>query len=157
MQKRPYMLLTALVACVSLLHAEDADEVRFRPKAYAPHKSLNDRAYAAAAYAPSEKLRPENKRFEAPRAVSRWNLFKRNAATAEARQAHDAALTDAPAYTRQKHISVPTIKADPRDVPENRPFEAPDKKIADTGYTPAEKPQAKNPLLKPRQGIKEPE
>lgn len=157
MTKRPYILFMALVAFAGVLHAAGEDEVRFRPKAYAPRKSLNDSAYTAAAYTPSEKLRQENKRFDEPRAVRRWNLFKRNTTVTEAKQVHDAELTDAPAYTQQKHISVPTIKADPRDVPEKKPFEAPDKKITNAGYTPAEKPQAKNPLLKPRQGIKEPE
>lgn len=157
MQKRPYILLMALAACASLLQAEDAEEVRFKPKTYAPHKSLADRAYTAAAYAPSEKLRRETKRFEEPRAASRWNLFKRNTTAPEARQVHDAELAGAPAYTRQKHISVSTLKADPRDAPEEKPFKAADNKLTDSGYTPAEKPQAKNPLLKPRQGIKEPE
>lgn len=157
MTKRPYILFMALAACTGVLHAADEDEVRFRPKAYAPRKSLNDSAYTAAAYAPSEKLRRENTRFDEPRAVHRWNLFKRNTTVTAAKQVHDAELTDAPAYTQQKHISVPTVKADPRDVPEKKPFEAPDKQITNAGYTPAEKPQAKNPLLKPRQGIKEPE
>lgn len=150
-------IIAALIACTGLLHAADPDETHFKPKAYSPRKTLNDASYRASTYVPLDTSHPVGKALEDPSRFSRWNFFKSRKTAAEFKQAPDARLTDADAYTQQKHISVPTIKADPRDVPDKKPFKESVKKVGDATFTPEEKPQGKNPLLKPRQGIKEPE
>ena len=150
-------IFAAFIACTGVLRAADADETPFKPRAYSPRKTLNDSSYRAASYVPSDTSHPVGKALEEPKTSSRWNFFKSRKTAAEPKQAKDAQLRDAQAYTQQKHISVPTIKADPRDVPDKKPFNESVKKLGDATFTPTEKPQAKNPLLKPRQGIKEPE
>ncbi len=153
---RPYIFL-ALIACTGVLRAAEADETPFKPRAYTPRKKLNDSSYKAATYVPPDTAHPVGKTLEEPRSSRNWFFFKPRKQAAEPKHTTDAQLRDAQTYTQQKHISVPTIKADPRDVQEKKPFNEPSKKLDNATFTPTEKPQSKNPLLKPRQGIKEPE
>ena len=147
----------ALAACSSVLHAASDGETPFKTKAYVPHKSVTDASYKASAYAPSRAPRPLGKPFEKTGTASRWNIFRSGKTADEPKTAHDPVMADGPVYTQQKHISVPTIKADANDIPEKKPFEESGKKLADLKYKPADTAPAKNPLLKPRQSIEAPQ
>lgn len=157
MMFRPSISALHFVCLCASLHAADPDEVRFKPKSYTPRKALKDSSYQAASYAPSGTARSVGQPLEQPRSAQRWNPFRRAATVTETKQVHEASLSGTSPYTPQKHISVPTISADSRDIPEKKPFEETGKQLADKAFSPAKKPQEKNPLLRPRQGIKEPE
>jgi hypothetical protein len=134
------------------LRADD-DEVRFKAKTYAPGKSLNDAAYRAPAYAPRAGGAPAaDTPLQTTSPGGRWTFFKRRQAE-EPKRATDGRPAEATPYAQQKHISVPTVKANPLAIQEKKPFIASENGEA---FTPAEKSGWKNPLLKPRQGIKEP-
>jgi hypothetical protein len=150
-------IAACLAAAAGALIAADPDEVAYKPKTYAPRKRLDDAAYRPHAFAPSTPSRSVGAPAEAPRSASRWNIFRREKTVEPSEPLHDPSLDSAEKYVQQKHISVPTIKADVRDLPEKKPFDATGKRVADAGFTPAEKPQSKNPLLTPRQGIKLPD
>ena len=150
-------IAACLAAAAAALSAADPDEVSYKSKTYAPRKTLGDAAYRPHVYAPSEPTRTIGAPAEAPRAASRWTLFRREKKVEPAEQLHDPSLDHAEKYVQQKHISVPTIKADVRDIPEKKPFDATGKKVADADFKPADKPESKNPLLTPRQGIKLPD
>ena len=152
--KAPASIFLALVA--GGLLAADSDETRFKSRNYAPGKSLNDTAYRAAPYAPT----PATKSVGAPAAAekpsgSRWRFFSRKPPAETPKPAANEPLAHATPYAQQKNISVPTIKADPRAIQEKKPFIASADNTPDAPFKPAEKSEWKNPLLKPRQGIKE--
>ncbi len=157
MTTRHFLFCVSLFACACVTHAADGDEAHFKPKSYAPHKSLSSHTYSAAAYTPSGKMWSGEKRYEAAPASERWRPFKSDKAMTDARQVHDELLKDATAYTQQKQISVPTIKADAKDIPEKKPFEESGKKLTDLSYKPSAASKDKNPLLSPRQSIEAPQ
>ena len=144
-----------LAFCAGGLLAADDDETKFKAKTYAPGKPLSDTAYRAAPYTPS----PATKSVGAPAAPenpsgSRWSFFTRKPAEAS-KPAPGEQSAHATPYVQQKHTAVPTIKADARAVQEKNPYVSTDT-APDYPFKPAEKSEWKNPLLKPRQGIKEP-
>ena len=161
-------LLLLLASLGAAARAADNDEVKFKPKAYAPHRTLQDGAYSGKTYAPSSSQPsvgaplPEQKK-------SFWSIFKPSAHAPEDRPLpNPQALSDAQAlpnaqapadraYKQEKQISVVTVKADPRDAPEKSPLDKNGKKVADNPYKAPDKPEGKNPMLRPRQGIKEPQ
>lgn len=152
------LILAAVCAC-SLVAWGGDDEVSFKPKTYTPRKTLHDRSYRESAYTPSGKSRPvADKRVETARTPppSRWRLFGRDK-TLDAKKLEDVPVDQETAYKQEKQISVSTIKADPRDIPDRKPFEDSGKKLADAEYQKKESARAKNPLLEPRQGVKLPE
>jgi len=152
MTLRSYLFATSLAGACAL-HAAD-DETHFKAHEYTPRKTLDAPSYKAIAYTPAGTSGSTGKTFEEPRATGRWRLLGGGKEVADAQEVHGKVYTDAQSYQQTKNISVPTIKADPKDIPEKKPFVESGKKLADAAYTPAEKPQGKNPLLKPRQGIK---
>ena len=161
-------LLLLLASLCAAARAADNDEVKFKAKTYAPHRTLQDGAYSGKTYAPSSSQPsvgtplPEQKK-------SFWSIFKPSAHAPEDKTLPKAqALSDTPtlqdlqapkegAYKQEKQISVVTVKADTRDAPEKSPFDKNGKKVADNPYKAPDKPEGKNPMLRPRQGIKEPQ
>lgn len=142
------LLLTAFAA-----RAADDDEARFKPRAYAPGKTLQDRAYRASAYAPSDKPRPT----DTPLTTSRsgfWNLFKQKRYD-EGKPLEAKPLDESLSYKQDRQITVPTMSANPAAATDKKPFVDAGEKLADADYQAPEKSLDKNPLLKPRQGIKE--
>ena len=147
-------LIATLLVCSCGLYAADDDETRFKAKPYTSRNSQSDsKAYRASAYTPSRSSNVSATAFQPAPTQSRWSLFKRKPA-GEAKQASAEKLPEAIAYRQQKHTSVPTIKADPGAIQEKKPYIKRDSDPFEA-FTPAEKSGWKNPLLKPRQGIKE--
>ena len=147
-------LFIALFAIAALGLRADDDETKFKAKTYTPGKSASGTAYRPATYTPSSRARPvsDAQLQPTPASRSRWSFFKRSKTADEAKPVAAEKLADASTYQQQKHISVPTVKPNPLAIQEKKPYIKSDK---DTPFTPAEKSGWKNPLLKPRQGIKE--
>lgn len=151
---RPLILVT-VCSCALASRASD-DEVRFKTKAYAPRQTLRESTYRESVYTPSRNPQPIGSRVEPPSAPSRWRLFDREKELVSPKKLADLPLDNGQAYTQQKQISVVTLKPDPQDVPENKPFEERGAKLTDATYTAKDGTREKNPLLAPRQGIKDP-
>lgn len=130
------------------------DETRFKPKAYTG-KTLQDRPYQPAAYTPAAKP-PSTGTPLKPSSGGFWNIFKAKGDEAGKHLAENTQAKDTP-FVQREHISVPTMSADPSAVPEKKPFDDAGKRVTDDGYKAPDKPTEKNPLLKPRQSIKETE
>lgn len=145
--------LLLFAACASW--AED-DEVRFKPKAYQPGKTLPDATYQASAYAPAKAAQGSTgARLEKARGGF-WGLFKakplENAPSFE-----DAPEAQKAPFVQTRQISAPSMTADPGATAEHKPFVSNEKKLEDEGFAAPQRPREKNPLLAPRQGIKVPE
>lgn len=152
---RPFILAAA---CVGALVCQGSDdEAHFKPKSYTPSQTLRDRSYSESVYKPSVASQSIGKRIEAPAAASRWRLFGRAKALEDTQKLADKPVEHETAYRQEKQISVPTIKADPSDAPDRKPFEDASKKLTDGTFKAKDEPREKNPLLTPRQGIKAPE
>ena len=150
------LTLLLLLSCFGAARAGDNDEVRFKPKAYTPSKPLQDRSYQAAVYTPSATPASVGSKI-APKENGHWVLFSSKTPALADKKVAAAPEAKGEAYKQEKQISVSTIKADPRDVPERKPFDQNGKKLTDAEYKAPVKPSEKNALLKPRQGIKETE
>ena len=151
MYRLPILLL--LLSCQRAALAGD-DEAHFKPKSYAPRNTLQDRSYSGSAYSPSSASQPADTRAE-PSKSGRWTFFAPKAPALADRKLTGAQEDKGEAYKQERQISVPTIRADPSVVPAEKPFDANGKKLTGTDYKAPEAPREKNPLLKPRQGIKE--
>ena len=145
-------LLVLLFSCAA--RAGD-DEARLKPKAYSPGKTQQNRPYQAAAYAPAQASRT----IGAPLSDSRggfWRFFKPKPLEKMPLLPNSPAAGSTP-YVQRQQITVPSITPDQTAVlSEHKPFSG-DKKLEAAGFTAPEKPREKNPLLAPRQGIKEPQ
>ncbi len=150
-------LIFATVCACALASRGNDDETHFKAKTYEPSRSLSDRTYHESAYTPSRPSSSEGKRLEAPGTPGRWRLFDRGEKLTATRQLADAPADHETAYKQEKQISVPTLKSDPRDVPEQKPFKETVKNLSDASFKSKEASREKNPLLAPRQGIKAPE
>ena len=154
---RSIQISVALCAvCAGCVFAADSDETTYSSRAYAPRKSAgNAKTYQAPAYTPARATRTIGKPITTSSPRSWWNPFRRAKTFAEAPRAEAPLRVEATPYQQQKHISVSTLKADPRAIQERKPFISSEKNAPNAGFTPAEKSEWKNPLLKPRQGIKD--
>lgn len=137
--------------------AADTDEVKFKPRKYEPRKTFQENAYKDNPYQPSGKSFSIGKPIESPKSSGGWRLFKSREKALESKEIQDEKTVDGQPYVQQKHISVPTIKADSKDIPEKKPFKESGTKLTDHSYKPSDTPQPKNPLLKPRQSIETPQ
>lgn len=154
---RSIQISVALCAvCAGCVFAADSDETTYSSRAYAPRKSAgNAKTYQAPAYTPARAPRTTGKPITTSASRSWWNPFRRTKTFAETPRAEAPLRVEATPYQQQKHISVSTLKADPRAIQERKPFISSEKNAPNAGFTPAEKSEWKNPLLKPRQGIKD--
>ena len=152
-----YRILTLLLlcSCLNVARAGD-DEVNFKPKSYVPRNTLQDRSYVGSTYSPACASKPTGTSLEPSKSGS-WSLFSSKSPGLTEKNLTDTQEMKGEAYKQQKQISASTLKADPSAVPENKPFNANGKKLTDANYKAPEGPREKNPLLKPRQGIKETE
>jgi hypothetical protein len=149
-----YRLATLFLFLTCVASAED-DAVRFKPKAYTPGKTVQDRTYRAPAYTPATQT-PATGARATPARSGFWGLFKPKPLQTAPRYAAPPVAQNTPYVQRQK-ISVPSITPDTGAMAEHTPFISSDKKLEDAGFQAPEKSREKNPLLAPRQGIKEPE
>ena len=150
---RPHVIIMTLAVIACGIRAAD-DEARFKSKSYAPGKSQSDsKTYRASSYTPSRSSSASAPALQSAPYKSSWSLFKRKPAD-EIKQASAEKLPEATAYQQQKQTSVPTPKADPSRIQDKKPYIKRDSDPFEA-FTPAEKSGWKNPLLKPRQGIKE--
>jgi hypothetical protein len=150
-------LILATVCSCALAAAGSDDEVRFKPKTYAPRQTLRDSTYRESVYTPSDAPQRTGGRVEAPSTPSRWRLFSRDKKLDSPKKLADAPVEHEEDYQQRQRISVSTLKADPRDIPDKKPFEERGSKLSDANFKAKEKSNEKNPLLAPRQGIKAPE
>ena len=152
---RPFILATVCACCLAARGGDE--ETHFKPKAYEPRQALSDRTYRETAYKPSSASQSVGKRIENPGTPSRWRLFGREKTLDDAKKLTDVPVDHEMAYKQEKQISVSTLKADPRDIQDKKPFVESDKKLTDATFKEKTEPREKNPLLAPRQGIKAPE
>lgn len=156
MTRRIQLSIALCAVCAGCLIAADSDETTYSSRAYAPRKSAcNAKTYQAPAYTPARAPRTTGKPITTSASRSWWNPFRRTKTFAETPRAEAPLRVEATPYQQQKHISVSTLKADPRAIQERKPFISSEKNAPNAGFTPAEKSEWKNPLLKPRQGIKD--
>lgn len=150
------IIVMLCAGCASWVFAADSDETAYSSRAYAPRRSAaTAKPYQAPAYAPSRAPHTTGKPITTPSPRRWWNPFRRAETLVDAPRAATPLLVEATPYRQQKHISVSTLKADPSAIQERKPFISSEKNASNAGFTPAEKSEWKNPLLKPRQGIKD--
>lgn len=155
MTRRIQTTVALCAVCAGCVFAADSDETTYSSRAYAPRKSGNAKTYQASTYKSARASHTVGKPLTTSPSKRRWNPFRRN------KTLEDAPRTEAPKrieetpYQQQKHIAVSTLKPDPNAVQERKPFVASEKDVPNAGFTPAEKSGWKNPMLKPRQGIKD--
>ncbi|MBQ9430250.1 MAG: hypothetical protein IJU44_01740 [Kiritimatiellae bacterium] len=149
--------------------ANDNDEVKFRPRKSAPEKRLE-----AKPYQPSKQTAVKNysgKTFEPAKRIAAPQPKIFQAKPYENRPAANRD-DDLPVYVgkndgqgkdfvpNEKKTTVRSIPADPRNQPEEKkPYVVKNSDVEDKKYEAKadNDKRGKNPLLKPRQGIKEPE
>ncbi len=152
------LIFAAACAC-SLASWGSDDDVRFKPKTYAPRQTLRDSRYRESVYTPSSASQSTEKHVGNASTPGRWSLFNKEKTLDSPKKLANAPAEHEAAYKQEKLISVPTLKADPRDIPEKKPFDENGQKLTDADYKDKTKdgPRKKDPMLTPRQGIKAPE
>jgi len=149
--------VAVLMGFLSLQAAEE-DDVQFKPKTYVPGKSGTFKSCPATPYRPSEK---SASRSIGPVYDAKGKEASRDAFSPATRELDAPALkpsdpVPARAYTHtDQQTFVATMTPDPAVAAEQKPFESKSGKLRADPFTPAERPHEKNPLLRPRQDIKE--
>ena len=147
----------------TLRAATEGDEVRFRPKRSAPAKAFTPKVYEPPR--PAEVKRYEAKPFEA-RPNPNGTARSPQPVTGRPFAAKRSEVPQLPVYVGKpqaekpfepgpEEIRVRSIPADPNTVEEKKPFISGVKQREDKRFEAKAKKEGKNPLLTPRQGIKE--
>ena len=154
------ILMTVLLAAVAF--ASDKDEVEFKALKYKPAKTMDAKEYKPAK---TMDVKTYKEKVFAPKdspAISAPKIYGVKPYSQQPDQhldlpvyAKEGKTADDKAYKPGTPQKVLTIPADPRLVPEKKPFDDKGKKVEAKEFKPEEKPKTENPLLKPRQGIKE--
>jgi hypothetical protein len=148
------LTLTLLLLSAGLQAAlGENGEVRFKPKEYSPRSTLETRSYSGSSYTPSARPAPIGTPLAAPKKWN-WPFFSSKAPALEDKKFSGGQDVKAVAYKQQKQTSVPTIKATPATIQEEKRFDAAGKNMDGKDYKAPEPSNEKNPLLAPRQGIK---
>ena len=136
----------------------DDDEVRFKPQTYKPRKELSMRTYSEKPYTVSEKAaaRPTGKALPASQArqPEMKPLVAKEPLNGKSLEAPPSMQTE-PFVKGDKQTYASTISPNKVATAERKTFKASTNKVGNIAFVPAEKPKEKNPLLQPRQGIKE--
>ena len=151
-------IFSLLLLCVNNLHSAEDDEVRFKTKTYSPRNAgASSRAYVAKNYQPKAASGGIGVAVEKSNDVHSWKAVAGRPFKSDKDQPLSEEKLESEPYKVQQQIKVPTITADKRMLQEHETFETAGKDLATHSYAPAEKPREKNPLLTPRQSIKETE
>ena len=146
-----------LGACFSSSSMAANDEARLKSREFKPGKTLQNSGYKAKEYQSARKQSAPGTTYKKKEEKnSRWTLFKKREMES-AKPSPAAKLAANKPYKQEKHTRVPTTKADARLVEEKKPYIKQKGELEESPFTPAQKSEWKNPLLKPRQGIKEPD
>ena len=150
MKSFPILLAAAFLAVSPAIADRN---VKFKAKTYEPRKTFEAKPYEAKPYSPrtgAVRAAPYT-----PARTGTWKV-QDDRRTAPARPFNgDAGTAPAQTFTPRDAPSVKTFKTDPADVQEHKPYE---KKAPEAGhktFTPPKKDDGYNPMLTPRQGIKE--
>ncbi|MDD4102498.1 MAG: hypothetical protein PHU80_07695 [Kiritimatiellae bacterium] len=131
------------------------DEVQLKSKSYEPRKNLTHSKHRSRAYQTSPARTLDSKQAEQT-SGQWWKIFSsRKPEPVSAPLSGTASVKSAP-LRQDKQITAVTMKAVPQSVTEKKPYETNVSKT-DKDYTPDNRPRPKNPLLRPRQNIKEPQ
>ena len=160
--RRLFMFIAPLCALAFSAHCADNDEVKFKPQVY---KSRTDtapaRTFAEKPYTVSEKTaaRSTGTVFTPPAQPRQRQPEMKPLVTKEPLNSKSleppAPMEDNPYVRGDKQTYASTISPNKTATAERKPFAASTNKVNDATFVPAEKPKEKNPMLQPRQGIKE--
>ncbi|MCL1919656.1 MAG: hypothetical protein FWG50_01035 [Kiritimatiellaeota bacterium] len=156
---RRELLIAPLCLWAASARCADTDEARFKAQAYKPRQELSARTYSEKPYSVSEKaasrtmgnpLSPSQVRQpDMKPLVTKEPLNGKSLEAPPPMQAEPFTKSD-------KQVYASTASPDKRAAnAERKPFVASTNKVANAAFVPAEKPKERNPLLQPRQGIKE--
>lgn len=153
-----FMLLLAFGAVLNVL--ADDDEVKFHARKYRSRKSGEFKSYTSSK---TQRVKTFNaKSYDGKNLPAyRSKAYHEKPFEVHRREGspdlpvYVGETQDEKAFKQQRHIVVRSIPADPRKIKEKKPFISGVGKQRDKEFVAKEKSRAKNPLLKPRQGIKE--
>ena len=151
------MVIFSLPLCLWAVGAHCADdEVTFKPQTYKPRKELSTRTYSEKSYTVSDKAaaRPTGKQL--PQSQSRQPdmkpLVTKDPLNGKSLEPPPP-MQPNPFAQSDKQTYASTISPAKTAPTERKHFVT--NKVSAATFVPAEKPKEKNPLLQPRQGIKE--
>jgi len=160
--RRLFMFIAPLCALALPAQSADNDEAKFKPQAYKSRKDApSTRTFAEKPYTVSEKAasRSTGTPFVPPAQPRQRLPEMKPLVTKEAMNTKSleppAPMEDNP-YTRSdKQTYASTISPNKTATAQRKPFVGTTNKAPDTAFVPAERSKEKNPMLQPRQGIKE--
>ncbi|MDD4623316.1 MAG: hypothetical protein PHG71_08790 [Kiritimatiellae bacterium] len=152
---RKIFSITLLTLCFIALTGKADGEVKLKQKAYEPRKKLEASQLRTRTYKPEDSRDLKTKPIKTRR-EGWWNVFRSKKPESVSDPLRGAASVESTPLRQNKRISAATMKAVPQSVTEKKPHETGVSKSAKP-YTPDNKPRPKNPLLRPRQNIKEPQ
>lgn len=131
------------------------EEARLKQKAYEPRKNLVPSQISTPPYQSADSRNIKTKRVKSRR-EGWWKIFSSRKPEPVAEPLRGATSAESVPLRQDKQIYAATMKAVPPGVTEKKPYETGVSKAAKP-YTPDNRPRPKNPLLRPRQNIKEPQ
>lgn len=131
------------------------DEVQLKSKTYEPRKTFSATAHRSAEYQ-TRPSRTVSARQAEPQRGSWWKIFRSRSPSSVSTPLSGTAAAESVPLRQDKQITAATMKAVPQSVTEKKPY-ASGVSQTSKSYTPDNRPRPKNPLLRPRQNIKEPE
>ena len=146
------MITLLMLSALTTIAASGSDETKFIPKNYTGSK-FKDNDYKPKSYSPEKKCSDKDYQTS-PKKRSFWSIFKRNK-TQKHKVQQDEELLENKTYTLREQKNLPVNR--PRvEMLSDDSFANTTDKLDNKDFTPAEKQRGKDPMLRPRQGIKAP-
>ena len=146
------MITLLILSALTTIAASGSDETKFIPKNYSG-KKFKDNDYKPKSYN-AENKHKDNDYKPSPKKRSFWDIFKINK-TQKHKVQQDEELVDSKVYTQREQKPLPINRPEVEMLGDDS-FENNTDKLDNKDFTPAEKPRGKDPMLRPRQGIKAP-
>ena len=152
---RPIISIAAFCIVTFAITGKADDEVQLKPKIYEPRKAFSSDSHRTTKYQPDSSRSFISKQAE-PQRGRWWQIFRSKKPTPVSTPLSGAKTAQSVPLRQDRQISAATLKAVPKSVTEKKPYNS---GVSQTvkPYTPDNRPKPKNPLLRPRQNIKEPQ
>ena len=149
-----YLKIWITLCFLWLCSAVGEEDVKFRTRTYKASSTLDSSAYQSPSYV-SQRVRTTEKAPQNTRSQGFWQRFiSRRSKESDVPLEAEPSVKTTP-LKQGPPIRVPTIQTPAGLIPEKQPFVAADKKCEDKIFQDKKTSEEKNPLLTPRQGIKE--
>lgn len=148
-----YTITTLITLALAILSARAEEGVKYRQRSYEPHRTVESKASPDKLWRSNQKSVVPS-RPALPREAGGGRMYQAGRVGTTPAPAPHSVAKNTPLPASNKEVKAAAYRAVPPSATERRPYDT-GKSATATPYIPETTPKGKNPLLRPRQDIRE--